>query len=242
MMKKLLLLPAALLAFSTLMAQEVESTNVKVGDNTTVSGYSVVIEKNIDLVEDAMKQRLNDTKLKTKKSDGFVVALNQTFSEIGSETINFYVKLEKKSKTSSTVTVCAIPVDLSVSGEDIQKNTKTFLEGFVQYVGKYEARNNMEMEQGNLKKAQKGFAAAVAAVEKLDKNIQKNTDKIAAKRSDIEKYKAKIKECEDDIKDLEKEIAKDQKKKVDAQKDVEEAQGKVKAVEGEVEKHRLLSE
>ena len=223
-MKKLILLPALLLAFGSAFAQKVESKNVQIG-SITPQGFTVTIEKNVDLVKDAMEQRLDDAKLKTKKSEGFVVAFGQRFSEIDPEPINFYTKVEKAGKNKTQVTVCAIPTDLSADQKELQNNLHNFLSNFVQYVNKFEARNNMEVEQGNLKKAQKKHASAVSVVEK-----------------DIEKYKQKIIECQEDIKKLEANITKSQEKKKDAQKDVEDANDNVRNVQGEVEKYRTLSE
>lgn len=240
-MKKILLLPAILTVFTVAMAQRAESKSVQVG-TVTVPGYSITIEKKVDLVDDAMAKRLKDAGLKTKKSEGFVAALDQLFAEIATDPINLYTKVEKKSKNSTVVTVCVIPTDLTADREVMQGNLRSFLEGFVQYVNKFEAKRNMESEQGNLKKAQKVHASAVGAVEKLDKNIQKNQEKIADKKKEIEKYKAKIAELQEDIKNLEADIAKSQDKKTDAQKDVEDAHSNVQSVQGEVEKYRSIAE
>lgn len=240
-MKKILLLPAMLMAFTVVMAQSVESKSVQVG-TVTAPGFSVTIEKKVDLVEDALNKRLKDAGLKTKKSEGFVAALDQLFAEIAADPINLYTKVEKKSKNSALVTVCVIPTDLTADREVMQGNLRSFLEGFILYVNKFEAKRNMEAEQNNLKKATKVAASAVAAVEKLDKNIQKNTERIADKKKEIEKYNQKIKECQEDIKKLESDIAKDKEKKVDAQKEVEKANAGVKDVQGEVEKYRQQAE
>ncbi|MBR1550237.1 MAG: hypothetical protein IJ634_06330 [Bacteroidales bacterium] len=240
-MKKLFLLPAMLMAFTMVMAQNIETQSVQVG-TVTAPGFSVTIQKKTDLVENAMTKRLKDAGLKTKKSEGFVAALDQLFAEIATDPINLYTKVEKESKNSARVTACVIPTDLTADRETMQANLRRFVEGFVQYVNKYEAQNNMEAEQDNLKKAEKSQAKAVAAVEKLDKNIQKNKEKIADKKKDIENYNQKIKDCQEDIKKLEAEIAKDQQKKTEAQKDVEKANDNVKSVQGEVEKYRQQAE
>ena len=82
----------------------------------------------------------------------------------------------------------------------------------------------------------------MAAVEKIDKSIQSDKDKIAAKKKEIEKYNLKIKECQEDIQKLEANIAKSQEKKAGAQKDVEKANDNVRSVQGEVEKYRQQAE
>ena len=92
-----------------------------------------------------------------------------------------------------------------------------------------------------LKKALKKQAAAVAAVEKIEKSIKNDQDKIIDKKKDIEKYQEKIKECQKDIKDLEANIAKSQDKKAEAQKEVEAENKNVKTVEGQVEFFRSMA-
>lgn len=241
MMKKLMLLPAMLMAFAVAVAQNVETQSVQVG-TVTAPGFSVTLQKKVDLVQDAMNKRLKEAGLKTKKSEGFVAALDQLFAEIATDPINLYTKVEKQSKNATVVTVCVIPTDLTADRETMQANLRRFVEGFAQYVDKFEAQNNMAAEQDNLKKAEKNQAKAVAAVEKLDKNIQKNKEKIAEKKKKIEEYNQKIKECQEDIKKLESEIAKDQDKKGSAQKDVEKANDNVRSVQGEVEKYRQQAE
>ena len=241
MMKKLLLLPAMLMAFATVMAQSIETKSVQVGP-VTAPGFSVTIQKKADLVQNAMDKRLKEAGLKTKKSEGFVAALEQLFAEITPNPINLYTKVEKESKNAATVTVCVIPTDLTADRESMQANVRRFVENFVQYVDKYEAQLNMATEQSNLKKAQKVHASALSTVEKHDKSIQKNKEKIAEKKKDIEKYNQKIKECQDDIKKLEEENKKLEGKKTEAMKDVDKTKENVKNVEGEVEKYRQMSE
>ena len=233
MMKKFLLLPAMLLVFVSSMGQKVEKIDVKVLA-ITVPGFTVNIEKNSKLVEAAMEQRLKDADLKTKEVEGFTAALDQLFVDIDDEPVNFFVKIEKDNKKKTQVTVCATPVQITTKSDKHLENLHRFIEDFVQYVNKFEAQKNMEEQQGELKKAQKKHASAVGAVEKIDKSIQKDQDKIAEKKKEIEKYKAKIAELQDEITKLEGGISKSQDKKADAQKDVDKAHSKVKNVEGEV--------
>ena len=241
MMKKFLLLPAMLLVFVSSMGQKVEKIDVKVLA-ITVPGFTVNIEKNSKLVEAAMEQRLKDADLKTKEVEGFTAALDQLFVDIDDEPVNFFVKIEKDNKKKTQVTVCATPVQITTKSDKHLENLHRFIEDFVQYVNKFEAQKNMEEQQGELKKAQKKHASAVGAVEKIDKSIQKDQDKIAEKKKEIEKYKAKIAELQDEITKLEGGISKSQDKKADAQKDVDKAHSKVKNVVGEVEKYRSLTE
>ncbi len=241
MMKRILTLTAALLLAAGAMAQNVMPTEAKIG-TVTAPAFTVTIQKSEKLVQEAMNKRLKEAGLKAKNDNGYVAAIDQLFAEIATVPINLYTKVEKESKNSTVVVVCVIPTNFSSDQTDMQANARRFLEGFAAYVDKHEASLNMAAEKDNLKKATKVHASAVSAVEKIDKSIQSDREKIASKQKEIEKYNQKIKECQEDIKKLEASIAKSQSKRADAEKDVNAAQENVKAVEGEVEKYRSLSE
>ena len=244
MIKKLIALAFAAFVGTSLMAQSVQETTVMVGEKT-VTAYTVSLQKNADMVQDAMNQRLKDAKLKTKKSEGYIAALDQMYAEISNATMSLYTKVEEQGKRKdkvAVVTVCAISNDLTISQSVINNNVRNFVEGFVQYVSKYEASQQMEAEQANLKKAEKAAGKAAAAVTDLENDIAKAQKKIEDRRKDIEKYQQKIAECEKEIADLEKSIEKNTGKKAEAEKKAEEANQNVKAAEGEVEKYRQMSE
>lgn len=241
MMKKVLSLTAALLLLAGAMAQNVLPTEAKIG-SVTAPAFTVTIQKSEKMVQEAMNKRLKEAGLKAKNDNGYVAAIDQLFAEIATVPVNLYTKVVKESKNSSVVVVCVIPTNFSADQTDMQANAKRFLEGFVSYIDKYEASLNMAAEQDNLKKANKAQASAISAVEKIDKSIQNDREKIADKQKEIEKYNQKIKECQEDIKKLEASIAKREGKRTDAEKEVNTAKENVKAVEGEVEKYRQLSE
>lgn len=241
MIKKLLLFSATLMLFAGVRGQNAQLTSVQVGP-VTAPAFTITLNKDVKLVQNAMNQRLKEADLKTKKSEGYVACLDQLFAEIATVPINLYTKVDKESKGTSVVTVCVIPTDLTVDREVIQGNTRMFLEGFVKYVDRFEARGNMEEQQENLKKAQKKLESATSDVAKIEKNIKGYQEDIADKQKDIQKYREKIAECEKDIKKLEENISKSQSKKADAEKEVEKAQENVNSVMNEVEKYRNLSE
>ena len=192
-----------------------------------------------------MNQRLKDAKLKTKKSEGFIAALDQVFTDISQNSLSLYTKVEEQGKRKdkvTVVTVCAISNDLTISQSTINGNVHNFLQNFIQYINKYEAGQQMEAEQANLKKAEKAAGKAAAAVTDLENDITKAQKKIEDRRKDIEKYQQKIADCEKEIADLQKSIEKNSGKKAEAERKAEEANQNVKAVEGEVEKYRQMSE
>lgn len=241
MIKKLLLFSAALVLFVGVKAQEVQATSAQVGP-VTAPAYTMTINKDEKLVQNAMNQRLKEADLKVGKSEGYVACIDQLFAEIATVPINLYTKVEKESKGVTKVTVCVIPTDLTIDREALQANTKTFLEGFVKYVNRHEARQNMEEQMENLKKAQKKVESAESDVKKIEGKIKDLQDDIADKQKDIAKYREKIAECEKDIKKLQDNIEKQQSKKSDAEKEVQKARENESAVMKEVEKYKSLSE
>lgn len=244
MIKKVIVLALAAFIGTSLMAQTVQETTTMVGEKT-VTAYTVSLQKDVKMVQEAMNQRLKDAKLKTKKSEGFIAALDQVFTDISQNSLSLYTKVEEQGKRKdkvTVVTVCAISNDLTISQSAINSNVRNFVQNFVQYVNRYEAGQQMEAEQANLKKAEKAAGKAAAAVTDLENDITKAQKKIEDRRKDIEKYQQKIADCEKEIADLQKSIEKNSGKKAEAERKAEEANQNVKAAESEVEKYRQLSE
>lgn len=244
MIKKLIALALAAFVGTSLVAQEVQETTVMVGEKT-VTAYTVSLQKDAEMVEDAMHQRLKEAKLKTKKTEGYYAALDQVFEEISQTSMSLYTKIEEKGRgknKEAIVTVCAISNDLTNPQTTINNSVRNFVQNFVQYVNRYEASKNLLTEQDNMKKAQKAAEKAAEAVADLESDITKAQKKIEDRRKDIKKYQQKIADCEKEIADLEKSIEKSKDKKADAEKKSKEAQQALKAVETEVEKYRQMSE
>lgn len=244
MKKNIIFLAASLLVLGGLTAQNVQVNTVQVGP-TTANGYTISIDKDLKLTQNAMEKRLKEAKLKTKKVEGYQACIDQLFADLAAVPVNFYYKMEEKGKKkdrSTELTVCVIPTDLTMDQEALQSNVRKFVEGFPQYVAKFEAATNMEAEQKNLEKAQKALKNAEEDLADLEKSIKKDEDKIASKKKDVENYKSKMESAIKDITDLEASIKKASDQKGSAQKKIEEAQEQVKKVEAEVEKYRRLTE
>lgn len=244
MIKKVFALAMVALFGANVMAQSVQEATVNVGA-LTVPAYILNTDKDVKLVQEAMKQRLKDMKLKTKSVEGYLAAPDVVIPEISTGTLTLYTKVEeqgKKKNKTTVVTVCVVSNDLTIDQSAMRGNVRSWLSDFVPYISKYEAGQNMEAEQANLKKAEKQADKAASAVAGLEKDIASAEKKIADKREEIKKYEQKIKDCEKDIAELEKSIGKMGDKKATAEKKAEEAQQNVNAVQGEVEKYRQMSE
>ena len=242
MIKRILLAAIAVLSLAPIMAQSINETNVQIGD-FTVPAYTVSVNKDADLVEKALKERLKDAKLKTTKTQGFMAVLNQVSTELAATPINFYTKIEEQGRRSNktvVLTFCATPVDLSMDQNMLNNNVQRFLINFVNYIDRYEAAENIASEEKNLKKALKVQESAAAVLADLQKSISKSQEKIDSKQQEIDKYKEKIAELTKDLKALQNDIQKDNAKKAEAEKKLNEANAAVKAVETTIQKHRAI--
>ena len=243
-MKKTVLIALAVLMSMGLRAQSVTETVANVA-NLSVPAYSLTLDKDVKLVQNAMNQRLKDVNLKTKNTEGYVAAIQQMVESLSPATINLYTKVEeqgKKKERVTVVTVCAVSNDLTADQNILKNNVRSWLEDFKTYLNKYEARMQMEEEMENLKKAEKIQKSALSDLNSLEKNIESDKDKIESKKAEIEKLKKKIADCQEDIKKLQSNIEKNTSKKADAQKKVDEANRGVSAAQGEVEKYRRMAE
>lgn len=243
-MKKVFAIVAAALISLSLAAQNVQEGSTMVG-SLTVPAFTISIQKDAKMVQNAMNQRLKDAKLKTKNTEGYLAALEQVIEGISATPISLYTKVEEQGKKKdriTVVTVCAISSDLTIDQNVLKANVRSWLEGFIPYIDRFEALQQLEIQQENLKKAEKIQKNAASDVASLEKDIANDQKKITDKKKDIEDYKAKIKKCEQDIKDLESSIDKNTKKKAEAEKRLQEADKGVQEAQAEVDKYRSMSE
>lgn len=245
MIKKVLVAAIAMAMSFGLMAQSVQETVVTVG-GLTAPAFTMSIEKtDVKTVQEAVKLRFSDAKLKTKTIEGYLAVVEQVVAEIAPAPVTIYTKVTEQGKKKDKkviLTVCVTSTDLTIDQNVLKDNVRTYMAGFPPYIDRYEALKIMNKEQENLKKAEKAAAAAASEVAGYDKSIASSQKKIADKRNEIKKLNDKIKQCEQDIKDLEKSIEKDQAKKAEAEKKAAAADEKVNSVKGEVERYREMAE
>lgn len=245
MIKKMIVAAVAVVMSCGLMAQTVQETVVTVGE-LTVPAFTMSFEKtDTKTVQEAVKMRFSDAKLKTKTVEGYLAVPEQVIAEIAAVPVSLYTKVEEQGKKKDkrvVLTVCVTTTDLTIDQNVMKDNVRNYMSGFPTYIERYENLKIMNAEQANLKKAEKEAAAAASAVEGYEKSIASSQKKIADKQAEIKKLNEKIKQCEQDIKDLEKSIDKDRQKKADAEKKAAAANEKVNSVRGEVERYREMTE
>ena len=241
-MKKIAIFFMAVMLITAVTAQNVEETTVQLGE-LTVPAFTVSVPQNEKMVQDAMKQRLKEANLKTEKSNGYIVSINQVFNELSSVPVNFYYKIEDQGRRADHTTLITVLAMTSNTGADepsLKGNLNRFLGNFVQYVARTEAQTQLASEEKALKKAQKEYDAATKNLEKAEKEITSNEGKIADKKKDIEKLTSKIEGFQGDISKLEDANAKMADKKAKYETAASEALSNLKEVEANVEKYKAI--
>lgn len=243
-MKKFFVIIGLLFAISMTSAQVIRDTVAKVGVVST-QAYTVSVEKNVDLVEGAVRKMLKDAGLKIKSTEGYVASLEQVFSELSSEVVNLYFKVEEKGRRNnkiSVITAFAIHANLNTDPVALNENVKELLIDFVNYIDKYKAYTIMVEKQEQLKKAEKVWSQAVSSKTSIEKSISSDKQKIENKQKEIDTLRQKIAECEKSIGEYRSSIEENGKKLSDANKKVSEAEAEARNIESEVEKYRQLSQ
>ena len=241
MKKHILSFIAGIIATTAVMAQTINSTSVQIGD-IAIPAFTITVPQDEDLVEDALKQKFKEAKVKTTKAHGYVAVIGQTFGAIGSSPVNFYTKLEgagRRGKQGTTITFAAMASDVSVNQELVSSNTRDALSEFAQYVDHYEASQLLEEEQKKVQKAQKNLESAQKKAEGLAKDMEKAQSKISSKKDDIVKLNNKVTDIKKEITSLESEIRKTTEKKAEIDKQVEEAAQQLKNAQAEMQKYEL---
>lgn len=244
MFKKSIIVALVVLFGLNVAAQNAQESVAQVGA-LKVPAYTMSFEQDAKLVQNAVNQRLKDSKLKTRNVEGYTAVIDQLVPEISTTPVNLYIKVEeqgKKKNRVAVVTVCAITTDLTIDQNTMRDNVRVYLEALAPYLFKYEANQNMQAEQKNLKQAEKVAASAAAAVADLEKDIASDQKKIKDKQEEIKKLQNKIKDLEKDIRDLQVNIEKTNGKKAAAERKAEEANEGVNAKQGEVERYRQMAE
>ena len=239
-MKKVFSLALAVLMTLGLAAQSVNESVAAIGD-LSVPACNISLQKDVKVVKAAMDQYLKENGLKVKSQQGYQAALNQVIPTISQGEISLYTKVEKQKK-NALVTVAVIGNDLTIDQSDLRDNAKSWLNGFVQYIARYEASQSMNAEQKNLDKANKEAAKASKNLAAIEKAIANDQKKIESKKADNAKLKEKIQKNEQEIKNLQADIEKQNKKKADAQDKVKAANQNVNEVQGEVDRYRQMAQ
>ena len=238
MNKKVVFLTVAILLTGALKAQSIQDTVVRIGVQT-VPGFYATISQDVKSAQEALKQKMKAAKLKTTNSEGYTASLGQVVPDLATVPVNLYVKIEeqgRRSEKATAITICAMPMNIADKVPDLNNYVRRYLEDLMKQTSRAEASEQLAASEKALKKAQKDYDNAVADLNKLDKELNKNSDKIASNQKEIEKLQAKLKSLEEDNAKMQKTLDKSDEQKAKLQKTIDESNQELQKAQGEVDK------
>ncbi len=247
MKRSFLLLCLSFMMLGSIGAQNIMDTVMNIGAQT-VPAFMTSLTQDEKTVQNAMKDRLKEAKLKTTNAEGCLAVLGQVVPDIATVPINMYVKIDESGRRSdkvTVVTICAMPMNIADRVPEMNIYVRRFLENFIQRVNKAANLEMLEKEEKALKKATKEYNSSASDLAKIEKNIKSDEDKIASNDKDIEKLQGKIKSLEDKIKSLEESnqklqasVSKNSEKKSDAEKKMKTAEEEMQSSQAKVDELR----
>jgi hypothetical protein len=151
------------------------------------------------VVEDAIVMKMEKMGYKKKESKGFLVYKNAVISEISSESADYMIKVERKSRKEKDESVVYIVMNradenlIARSDALINSNVKTFLNGMAPEVEAYNLEVEIKKQQDVVTKAEKKLKNLVDDKETMEKKIKKLQDDLKDNAKDQE---AQAKEIE----------------------------------------------
>jgi hypothetical protein len=195
-------LAIAALTSVTANAQNAREASVKF-DKTNESAVVADFDKPVDVVEAALKQRLDKEGLgKMKSSKGFMTYAGTLWPSVSSDKIDVYFKVDgKKDKSTVSVLISKGYNNFVTSGTDQTtiNNVKTFLNGLIGYTNSYQLGLNIKAQEEALKKAEKAYNNAtddnkdlLSQKEKLEKKLAENNNDQVLKQKALDEEKKKL--------------------------------------------------
>ena len=244
MIKKTFFFTVAFLVVATISAQTIQETTLKIGVQN-VPGFVAQVPQDIKTVQEAVKQKLKASKVRTTTSQGYTAVLGQTIPEIADVPLNMYLKVEEQGKRDNkvtTITICAMTMNIADIVTGLHGKINSYLEDIVNQCNRIEASAMLSNEQKNLKKAQDSHEDATDKLEKLRKSTLKNQERLTANQNEISKLKARIKDLEDENADLQKAIDKAIEAEPQLQQNIDDAAKAVQQSQEKVDQHRRTIE
>ena len=143
-----------------------------------------------DVVENAIKAKLADKRLKGNKSRGFLVYTYSQLAEIAAAPLDYSFKFDESGKrgNESTTVYLLMKGDNSAArdGATMARNAKSFLENMVPAVQQSNTIAQIKRQEDMLVKEEKLLRELKKDHEDLDKKIKDNEKKQAAQEKVIE--------------------------------------------------------
>ena len=225
-MKKYILMSFFLLGFSTIiMAQETKVSSVQINGKSqpcVAANYMI----SADLVEAALRKKFSDLKLGSgsKASDGYRLYKGVVMSDLASEKMDIYFKVEDRKPSSTVYMLTSKGYDnfMTMSTDSVVvTKTISFLDHFVKDATAY--RLNTEIEKQNntmgdtekrIKNNLKDGENLAKKKKKLESKISENVIETGAKKNEAENEQRALEQVKvktatiEGVSDLKKEVGK----------------------------------
>jgi len=179
---------------------------MKSDQNAVIADYD--LPKNI--IEDALKERLEKAGLGKRSSEkGFMAYRGATWTEIGTDKMDIYVKVDGKGNMSTITMLVSKGYDNFInSASDPEKTQKVqaFLNSFIKDARLYNLKLSILAQEDVIKKAEKDLKSSVDSGDKLQKDKDKVEKQIADNKSEQDKKQSAIDAAKVKLEELKREI------------------------------------
>lgn len=199
---KMAALALAMTFAGTLSAQNAHEAPIRY-DKSDVNGVIADYDKSADLVEAALKNRLEKEGLgKAKSSKGYLLYPGVLWKSVSSDPLDVYLKVDgKKNKSTISVLVSSKSSSFVSTGGDSQtiENVKSFLNSMPAAIAAYQLSLDIRTQEETIRKAEKAYNNSIDSnkdllkeKEKLEKKIAESNNDQVLKQKVLEEEKRKL--------------------------------------------------
>lgn len=196
-------------ATTTAFAQNAHEGRVKfmkVDQNANIADYDLPK----DIIENALKERLEKAGLGKRSSEsGFMAYRGATWTEIGPDKMDIYVKVDGKGNMSTITMLVSKGYDNFISAaSDPEKAQKVqdFLNGFIKHARLHHLKLNIVAQEDVVKKAEKELKNTTDSGNKLQKEKEKVERQVAENKAEQEKKQSAIDAAKVKLEELKREM------------------------------------
>lgn len=199
-MKNLIICLALLISFFTpTQAQTAIETKLEYQRGEKIAA-KIDLPYHVDIVEGALKKRLQSATVKDEKLKGMLVFKGARVTPTDGEAVDFYFKIDRKGKKEdSTATVYLIlgrpneNVALRTLNDNFRINdAKRFLNNVVPEVASFKLETDIADHDEKVKKAEKTITGLTDDQKKLEERIKELQDRLSQNKIDQEKQHAEL--------------------------------------------------
>jgi hypothetical protein len=185
--KSILLTSGTFVVSVTLFGQPQETTLMIENENR--SAIMIVIEQPEKITEDALEARLERTGLKEHGRNGVIKYKGVTFSEISSDKVDLYAKVEKGSNNTSVVYMAVSKgynnFANGTTDSSIKQNLKNFLQSFIKDANSYAADVDIRNQINEVMKDEKSYQRLLDEQKDLQKKKSNIENRLVEIQNDL---------------------------------------------------------